>query len=144
MSAFLVSSKHVAVLAAYACVNQLVIPEWSAIKNKHSLVANVAIELMKENMRSIESRYPNDEDDNIADKLTLYECAEEADKQIEDAELFKSVYIFKLVESFAYQACECDDWEETKAYKQYLAITHKAAKDALFETKEYNSAPWEV
>ena len=142
MSAFEVSPKHAAVLAVYACVNQLVIPAFVPSKEKYSLVANVVIELMKENMRSIECRYPNDAIVNILDKLILNECAELADKYLENSPKLTHTEIFKLVECYACQSCECDDWVDTNAYKQYKVIANYAATEAIKLTEEYDASAW--
>ncbi|MFZ5834184.1 MAG: hypothetical protein ACOY2B_02215 [Pseudomonadota bacterium] len=135
MSAFICDQEHIKQLALYAAApgRRAVHPDyfrhpdlkaladptidWTA----RSVVTFYANILYRENIRSVEARYP--EDAPFSDAITITRS------DVEDHTL-SAVDIISMCNCLDYQSCETDDWASTAAH-ELLAVIRKKATSML-------------
>lgn len=89
----------------------------------------VAAVLYAENVRSVNSRYRQSDPAHGH----LYTCNPQHAR-------LSAVAILAALDCYEYQACECDDWDQSEA----CAIVHAARRDAIRALPGYESQPWEI
>lgn len=89
----------------------------------HQQEANL---LMSENIRSVNHRYNDNE--KLVGKVLL-------DR---DAKPLPVLTVLKLIDNLEYQSCECDDWEQTEAYK----LLCRYRKILIHKLPGYDETPW--
>lgn len=129
MSAFVVSKKHIAVLANFAVAKKVWLGDRSAGPQDFEYVYKT---LAEENVRSVCHRYAAEKPEAYADFLRP---TGRRALVISDP-----VAVLKLCQCLDYQSCETDDWQETRACSLLKNII-SAAIDAL---PGYDEAPWAV
>lgn len=82
--------------------------------------------LMAENVRSVNHRYKDEE--LTSSKVVL-------DR---NAKPLPAIEVLKLIDNLEYQSCECDDWEQTEAYK----LLCRYRKMLVPKLAGYEDAPW--
>ncbi len=145
MSAFLCNSKHFAALAVFAvngAHHSHVINEW---RNGNSLdeCIRIAGELAKENIRSVSSRYPQDNAPagtiDLGDRLAIKEAQAQAEKYYFNPPRVSLVDILKMCQCLEYQSCETPDWRDTLACRQLEWIRGAAIR----RLPGYDASPWD-
>lgn len=132
MSAFMCSDTHLTALAAYAVRNGLSSPvRCEGPDSDAGLVRAVFRELARENLASLNARYPSDTGDGMGKvDATAY------------AKSFHEGYplltIIKACHCYAYQACEHKGWEDSRA----KAIVDRIEEHAVRHLPGYEAAPW--
>ena len=130
MSAYICSPNHFAALAAFANspADSSIIYDFRD-DPELSPVAKCAVELAKENIRSVQARY-SDSDDLPGPCMTteeiLAETARLADHYICNGPTLSTVDILAMCSGYDYQSCETGDYESTKAKQQINWIVSKA------------------
>ncbi len=149
MSAYICNPEQFGLLGAYAALKDVAVRElcYDIVKGKTIENAQrIAINLARENIRSVKHRYPDDKDGNRPGPCLLDDEIEEA-AALYAAHFFvnpiyvmglKSVTILKLSQCVDYQSCETNDWKDTLAYRQLERINYKAISDL----PGYESADW--
>lgn len=147
MSAYVCSPETFGLLAAYAVgpgSESAAITAWQ-VGNPIDDVKRVAEGLAKENIRSVATRYPDDQDGQRPGP-GLYDA-----EIVELARLWAEAYYFRfpkvikpvdiliLCQGYSYQTCETKDWRDTLAFRQIEWIRGKAVR-ALPGAA---AAPWE-
>ncbi|HEY6728323.1 MAG TPA: hypothetical protein VI197_30140 [Polyangiaceae bacterium] len=146
MSAFVCSDTHLAVLASYAVRNCLEdVPyalrtelERDGFEHKPGgymrTVARVASMLARENLLSIEDRYPGDHsgEHEAYETFTISKVAETRAREL------PALTIIKACHCYAYQACEHPGWEASDARK----LTNAIEAHAVRHLPGYDAAPW--
>lgn len=149
MSAYVCSSDHIAVLAAYAVGGQ---PQRvsayflyyhggvdMAGRTRCEQAYYFANVLYQENIRSVSARYPDDSIDNLPGPIHKpAEIVVEFRAWITAAGL-KPVAILKMCDCLEYQSCETDDYRQTPAFALLDAIRGAAIRNLA----GYEDAPWE-
>lgn len=116
MSAFLVTSDHIAILASYAAMHDAVYRTFCQHGNGHTETAErLAERLAKANMQSMMDRY-GDEGCGDPDAY-LRDCIAKVRKYIYRTPV-DHLDIWGMVGCFEYQACEADGWMESAARTQ--------------------------
>jgi len=128
MSAFIVTPRHLAEVAKGA------VGRYSRMS--FGEVMAVAETLARENVRSVNHRYPSD--NVFADDFVRE--VEAALKGVYDKPQLKPLELLKLTQSYAYQACECDDWEKTKAFD----LTNIILGNVIQRLEGYDQADWVI
>lgn len=132
MSAFTVSDKHISAMLQAMNTPQMYHGyvfsywwegEWKEIRDKQYL----GQVLKNENYRSVNFRY----DDNEETLPFTYQTPEKR---------YTPVEIIALCNCFNYQACETDNWKETKAY----SIMQALRENAIQSLPGMNDAPWSI
>jgi len=135
MSAFEVSTKHINLIAT-ALSDVKIIDSQS-----RQMVASL---LLKENLKSLNARYPKSAYKDI-DAIANFH------KYNKVRHNFAQVYL--LVECYEYQSCEHDTWKESKAYKlcqdlkKHILETNKkgyTTYELLQRSSEYQKASWTI
>ena len=129
MSAYICSKKHIQTVAS------------EFVKIFGGDVLEVANELYKENIKSVNHRYEGSQ------RLSKFKTVGKT-KEVKDIELYK------LVCCIQYQSCEHDDWKQSKAYKMLdklekhlLAIIEQSYgldEDKISASKHYQVAAWSI
>ena len=122
------SDRHLTALAAYAVKHNLS----GSVTDRASyaaLVREVFGVLARENLASLDARYPGDPGDAIGEPLGSAA-----------AEHFSPIAIVKLCHSYSYQASEHTGWEGSRARRIVLAIE----ADAVRQVPGYADAPWAI
>lgn len=128
MSAFLCSNKHLSTIVRAAIPGSGVAT--FPYGDKRLTRKELGQLLLDENIRSLKARY--------GDRHGVIES--ETRFRMELVEYPDPVAAIKLINSYQYQACESDDWEQTEAYKVSEAI-----KDGLTRhLPGYDDAPWSI
>lgn len=146
MSAYIVHPAHVAALAAFAVESyhghDAVIFEY---KDANPLLSarRVAEELMRENIRSVATRYPNDTDGDRPgpgglDAELISEAGALAERYHFERQPLSLVDVLKMCDGLEYQSCETDDYRETLAFRQLDRIRSAA----INRLPGYEDAPW--
>lgn len=137
MSAYIVSHAHIDALLTFAEEQQL--SETLGFKcnlGAEPALSDVGRVLLKENERSVNHLYPHDPDDAEAESYTFERYTFRADLTAGQ----RAMTVIKLCESFDYQACETDDYEQSSAAKVIKIIRDRA----IAAHPDYESAPWGV
>ena len=135
MSAYICNPEHIAALAAFAGSGHQsgsVIYDWLESDPRQTVV-NCALGLLAENVRSIMSRYPNDEDGGrpgpvLTDAEMKAAVTELAEKYYFHQPVLKPVDILTMCSCYTYQACETEDFNDTLAARQIAWIQSKAIR----------------
>jgi hypothetical protein len=128
MSAFVVSIPHVhAVVAGALSLKTVAFDQASA-----DVLGQM---LLRENARSVTYRYRLEG----TDEARYYEALAEG-YRYEPQHVRPLVQIAKLVYCYAYQACECEDWERTDAYR----FVHQMQAALLRALPGWDAASWAV
>ena len=138
MSAYICNPEHFGVLAAYAVRNDCAIYEWqhtraNTLAAKIDTAQRVAKGLVRENIRSVAHRYPDDKDGSrpgpgLLDAEIEEAAAIYAAHFIENTQSLPPVKVFKLIQSLDYQCHETDDWPMTLAARQLNWIRNEAVR----------------
>jgi hypothetical protein len=133
MSAFMCSDRHLTALAAYAVRHGLSGSMTLADQCRPSHVSREALAevfgvLARENVASLDARYPNDKGVPIG----------EPDMGVARMEAFLPITIIKACHCYAYQSCEHTGWETSRA-KQ---IVERIEAHAVRSLPGYEAAPW--
>jgi hypothetical protein len=129
MSAWICNKSHIACIAQFA-------ENTDAIPRDYADVVELANDLIRENARSIVSRYG--EDANMGVVKPFKDATEVLQFAREDK--MSALQIIKSVHCLDYQSCESDDWNETKACKALKYIEGRAVS-AL---PGYDEADWGI
>lgn len=155
MSAFICDPKTFAVLGQFAAQRQfggthnvyqpqvaLLIgaPNLATSLNDQDYADLIANVLYKENIRSVQARYPNDSWDELPGPCEKPEFIRVRQYQYADLSSYSAVQILKACDCLEYQSCETDDYYETPAYK-LLDMIRGAAIQAL---PGYDEASWGI
>ena len=100
--------------------------------------AEVCNMLLRENIRSLRSRYGNTADELIGEEG---EITEEEYRELQHKYFFKSpdmVQIIKACDCLEYQSCESSDWERTQA----SAFVDTLRRRACHKLPGYDDASW--
>lgn len=133
MSAFVVSQKHISILANYACDHYAHLGPCAdrASQDDYDYLYTT---LARQNVRSVCHRY---EDEKEADYA---EFCKPRGFSPGSAKSLPAVHVLKLCDCLDYQSCETEDWRETPAY-HVLSRIRDAATSNL---PGYEEAPWAV
>ena len=142
MSAYVCSKAHIKALAIFAVRKNhgcmFVDPSYVdgakdvASKYPEVVATRYAALLLAENVRSVRSRYADDDGD--------YEEINIGTNEVFRSTALNPVTILKLCNCLSYQSCESEDWETTNAYKLLQQI-----KDAAIRILPgYEEAPWGI
>lgn len=141
MSAYICNPEHFGALGAFATLNGASLHRWTTrpAKGVSGPVARVktaqrvATELAKENIRSVQHRYPDWATEglpgpdlspaDIIEAAALY-----AAHFVKHPLALPPVQILTLCRGLDYQSCETDDWYTTLAFNQLRAIEGKALR----------------
>lgn len=147
MSAYICNPEHFGILAAYAATNKCVIRQWEQNRGPDSIIKNaqaVARGLALENIRSVATRYPQDQDGSrpgpgqldaeIVEAAAIY-----AGYFIGHPPFITPLQILRLIDCLDYQSCETDDWPQTLAYRQLDWLRSSAIR----RLQGYDDAQWE-
>jgi hypothetical protein len=134
MSAYIVNPEHVAALAAYAVKNKLTeLP-----------LEDLVTELINENYRSYAFRYSHNkdamrglDDDRQLDRMAGRNLA---NRFINAWPSLTDMDIYRMVGCYEYQACECDDWLDTVAYRECQKMMSFAGVSIIYELPGYTKA----
>ena len=134
MSAYLVSEKHIGLIAAYAHKHEL---------TQYGICYGLGIESIKEittclakaNLDSVDYRYKQDTD-NTENKIYINNSIDHA-KAI-NPDVFPAGYIAKQLDCFEYQSCEPENWYQSNAFKILANIRAELVK----QFDDYENASW--
>lgn len=142
MSAYMCSERQLTILAAYLvahCTEVLPSSLWvhdidrDGYEREHGgherAVNNVFRMLARENLASLDSRYPGD----AKGDADAYRPVATARK-----ERLPWLHIIKLCHHYAYQACEHSGWKDSAARKAIAALESYA----VHNLPGYDDAPW--
>jgi hypothetical protein len=129
MSAYVVSKKHIAVLANFAVAKKVWLGDRSAGPDAFEYVYKT---LADENVRSVCHRYADEKPEAYADFLRP--------EGRQTLVVSNPVAILKLCQCLDYQSSETHNWQETRACSLLKNIV-SAAINAL---PGYDEAPWSV
>ena len=155
MSAFVCSPEHFKALAIFAAsrihgrwrvdpryIKGLSHPSPVGIENltREALATLYADTLYRENVRSVEHRYPNSARDDLPGPVADVGHVDISSRDLMKTGLaLKPVQLLKLCACVAYQSCETDDWESTVAFALLQSI-----KDAAIRALPgYEDAAWD-
>lgn len=127
MSAFMCSDRHLTVLASYAVRHGLTGLVSRPGRADLELIVEVFGTLARENMASLNARYPGDTGDAIG---TVRPAA--------IVERPDPLTIIKACHCYAYQSCEHGAWEGSEAHTLVQAIEAHAVR----HLPGYDAAPW--
>lgn len=147
MSAYICNPEHIGILAAYAARNECIIREWDQNRGAGSTNKNakaVASGLALENIRSVATRYPEDQDGSrpgpgLKDADIVKAAGIYADYFVRHPQFITPVQILRLIDCLDYQSCETDDWPQTLAYRQLDWLRSSAIR----KLQGYDDARWE-
>jgi hypothetical protein len=127
MSAWIVSDDHItALIAGYN--HYLTGCEKASIASTLTALGSM---LLKENCRSVGHRYNEETDPG-------WESYEFPAQYVHRAPIKDLATLIKLLDCYEYQACECDDWEQTEAYKKCQRMRGTFCR----YLPGYEEAPW--
>lgn len=130
MSAFIVSHDHIDAILTFA---------WNEGGLDVDALTRMGRKLLEENVRSVRHRYPEGElPGTIGETPESY-----AFKPFEGLPVLpaqKLAWVLKACHCYGYQACECDDYEQSEAYRIIQAIEERAVRSL----PHYATAPWEI
>ena len=108
--------------------------------NPDELASLYADLLYRENIRSVLTRYPQDDIESAPGpiKKPAHITVTGRDQCAANLRL-PPVSILKMCDCWEYQSCETDDWEQTPAYKLLNAIRRAAIRSL----PGYEDAPWD-
>ena len=133
MSAWNVSDKHINSILSWGINNEVFLHIYKTVLTAENALKFARI-LRKENQHSITCRYGNpDVLDPIKFNLVdLDECG------------FNCVTILKLCDCYVYQACESDDYKESRAISIVNCIRAAIITEMSSELAGWNEAPWGI
>ena len=126
MSAFLCNAYHINALANWATTPRRVDYYWNGKRHDANDARYIANVLHNQNLRSVNARYGDDNDTEIAFERFAPDLT--------------PVQVIKAVNCLDYQSCETDDWPETEAY----AICQAIIARAINHLPGYDNAEWEL
>ena len=135
MSAYIVDNKHIDVIVSY-CSGYGDSGAWVRLKNEyfylnHQNAGRIAYELYKQNVLSVNSRYSN----NNSDELYSFNYIPNTKNDYTIAD------IAKAIDSLEYQSCEHAGWEASDA----KFILQQMRKHLLRSLKDYEeSEAWHI
>ena len=134
MSAYIVSDKTINVIIDWVATHSqfdshlyLSRDEVFNLRDRRDLQRLAEI-LKAENQRSVNYRYG---EDLPVDSITF---------QRSPFRRMTAVEILKLCDCYSYQACECEDWPETRACR----ILDRIRDRAIYQLPGYDEAPWGI
>ena|SRR3990167_2806110 len=108
--------------------------------NPNELATLYADTLFQENIRSVQTRYPNDKRDELPGPCVLPLHIVVKHEHFQHRKwVMEPVAILKMCDGLEYQSCESDDWEQTVAYRLLQAIRNAA----IHSLPGYEKAPWD-
>lgn len=123
MSAFIVSDNTIHAVLSFMSMYKAHLYEKGAPLHLN----DVGQVLLDENYRSVNYRYGENETPRkyvfIAQALPL-----------------TAVEVLKLIDCIAYQSCECDDWEHTRAYR----LLQRIRNWVIAQLAGYDAAKWHI
>jgi hypothetical protein len=134
MSAWLCSHQHIAALVGSYIT---MLDQYTKVDNP----ADGAKTLYLENMRSVDKRYEHNAE-YVAEVTAHYAAHPVSARMIgkwQHSPLTPGEF-FKALDCYEYQACECDDWEQTEAAK----LCRDMRKTACRRVPEYDACPWGI
>ncbi len=129
MSAFMVSEKHINTLVSYASRNNISYyfdGMWNEINGKEQEAVDI---LTIQNCASLNARY----NEEYTEEYT-YKPQYGATKPVSEMQIVKACHCYN------YQACETENYDQTKA----AAITKSIESFAIRKVPEYEQAEWEL
>lgn len=131
MSAFMCSDRHLTALAAYAVrhgLSGIALHDYPTASEVKAAIKETLGVLARENVESLDSRYPNDTGRDVSrvDPLAIADGT------------FGLLTIIKACHCYAYQACEHTGWNASRA-KQ---IVERIEAHAVRALPGYEAAPW--
>lgn len=155
MSAFICGPDHIKALAVYAIGRRhgsmRVGPNYLKYdggdaridgRSEEEIATYYANILYCENIRSVQSRYPDDSFDDLPGLIQKPEMLEVTHQDIAWQAVYghlKAVDILKMCDCLEYQSCETDDYRSTLAFK----LLDRIRGAAIHDLPGYDSAPWE-
>lgn len=135
MSAFVLSDSHINAMVSFARSESrngrflyYYQNQWRAFDLfDNDQARRLALILLKENIRSVNTRYSEENDGLI-----------EASYKFKRVAIVGHVQMFKLIDCYSYQACETDDYEQTEAY----AVKEAMKNLAINTLQGYDDAIW--
>lgn len=133
MSAFLCSDKHISAIIEYGSIQGCSMYQKGGkyVDFKGNEIA-LAQKLKQANVASINERYDEGEECEPIKFQTSYSEFGEAP--------YSAIQIVKLCDSFNYQACEVEDYEETEAFR----IVETVKSWACRRVDGYDDAEWAI
>jgi len=146
MSAFVVSHDHIdAILTFVRYENRDLLERLGHYANLGAAadLTDIGRVLLMECERSVKSRYPDCDDDDLPGKIgetssTYYFKTFEPLLSMPQGK--KVAWIVKACKCFDYQSCETDDYEQSVAHRIIRAIEARA----MAALPHYEDAPWEI
>ena len=130
MSAFMCSDRHLCALVAFASLHGVSYYWKGALQPVKGEEQRAALILQAANARSVNYRYAHNTEAQCDDDPISYRAALP----------LPPLHILKLCQSFDYQACEPDDYDESEA----KAITRAIIGSAIHKLPGYTDAPWSI
>lgn len=127
MSAFICSDTHI----------QTIAKNYANLFECDNLVIDIANELKKENIKSVNFRY---DESNKCCRI----------KNIDDVKNVSYIELFKLVQCLDYQSCEHKTWKKSKAYLILNSLSVMLTKllnmdyDSIHSSEQYHHADWSI
>lgn len=131
MSALMCSDRHLTALAAYAVrhgLSDVRLPDYPSRDEMRQAIRTTLGVLARENVESLDTRYPNDAMRPVA----------AVDPTALAAGQFPLLHIIKACHFYAYQSCEHPGWEASRA----KVICDRIEAHAVHSLPGYNEAPW--
>jgi len=136
MSAFVCSSKHIAILAKYCFENDIYLGEQFGSGTKQSDL--IAKAFAVQNIVSVDCRYPDSENEPWVENAFIDECMSKAPKT--DISQYDAITIHKLAQCLAYQSCEHDSYKTFGAYD----VVERIKAKSITQVTGYDNAPWGI
>lgn len=133
MSAFLCNNVHLSSLANWICEEKLYV--YGDIKSEGDETINFAVfkALYRENVKSLQARYPKDWQELI------YYCCEPSEYKLYWKPV-KPIAKIKAAQCFNYQACEHEDYQNSLIKRM---IEHFIGRQ-ICKIEGYENAEWEI
>ncbi len=134
MSAFIVGHCHIDALLTFVREHEIRLQAFNCPELSDANLTTIGRELLRENERSVQHRYPDDDQDSDAESYTFKPFPHP----------LTPVEAFKASQCLDYQSCEHDEWEQSIAYATLQEINGACARLILKADPAYERAPWGV
>ncbi len=140
MSAFVVEKIHVAAMVELACSKRIsyrIGSDWKTADYRDADA--IGQMLMDECVRSVSTRYPDDEITNLPGRMDAEWLIPYVQTDAWRGELPTAVEGLKIVNCYVYQTCGTDDYETTDA----IRFAESLKTHLISSLPGYDEAPWE-
>jgi hypothetical protein len=143
MSAFICSEFHIKIIACAMQADLIGYPK-QQIKIQYNAIelSKIANILNRANYKSVNVRYPNNKEKYQKLSITFDDCAKIEEYINNSSNPY--LLIMKLATCYAYQSCEFDSWDRSKAKKLIDKLYLTYAYSITISHPEYNKLPWAV